>query len=93
MTHKYDPGREEEAPQRPLPLNPQEEAGGQEEELAGCGPRAPLQGALLGLAGGAGVLAAGALRDSPRHVRNLENWRPSTGRDTVRTSRWPRSCR
>ena len=69
MTHKYDPGREEEAPQRPLPLNPQEEAGGQEEELAGCGPRAPLQGALLVLAGGAGVLAAGALRDPPRHAR------------------------
>ena len=67
MTHKYDPGREEEAPQRPL--HPQEEAGGQEEELAGCGPRAPLQGALLVLAGGGGVLAAGTLRDPPRHAR------------------------
>ena len=68
MTHNYDPGREEEAPKRPLPLNPQEEAGGQEEELAGSGPRAPLQGALLVLAGGAGVLAAGALQDPPRHA-------------------------
>ena len=72
MTHKYDSGREEEAPQRPLPLNPQEEAGGQE-ELAGCGLRAPLQGALCVLAGGAGVLgagvlAAGALQDPPRHA-------------------------
>ena len=65
MTHKYDPGREAEAPQRPL--NPQEEAGGQE-ELAGCGLRAPLQGALCVLAGGAGVLAAGALQDPPRHA-------------------------
>ena len=68
MTHKYDSGREEEAPQRPLPVNPQEEAGGQDQELAGCGLRAPLQGALSGLAGVAGVLAAEALQDPPRHA-------------------------